>query len=107
MNLATAANDSSTPIVLTHAIANRLARVNDLCRDLRDVGIHVMRTDVAVEPPRIEIRRDRAVSIAPLLNLAAPRDLYWTDRNTQGHVHIRGVHITWSEIAPTVTAQEQ
>ena len=94
-----AANDPTAAgaAVLTPSLIDRIARVNELHRHLRGVGIEILREDVTADPPVIEIRRDTAVSIAPLLNLAAPRDLYWTHDNTRGNARISGVRVTWKE----------
>jgi hypothetical protein len=92
------------PRVLAGELARRLRHVNDICRRLRGWGIGVkgidLRRDAPKSLPHVTIRRDPAVSIAPLLD-AAPEAVTWIpgtgQRPPRGLTVIDHVLIEWDE----------
>ncbi|MDR2452883.1 MAG: hypothetical protein LBE85_14230 [Candidatus Accumulibacter sp.] len=95
---------ATAPRVLAGELARRLRHVNGVCRRLRDWGIGIagvdLRRDAAKSLPHVLIRRDPAVSIAPLLD-AAPEAVTWIPstgpRPPRGLTVIDHVLIEWDE----------
>lgn len=96
LHLAHSAAPPSEPLVLNLAMSERLARMNEATRRLRELNIHA----AMVEPidrrwgcPVITIRRDPNVSLRALLDKAITRS--WVERTC--FAEFCGCVVTWTE----------
>lgn len=87
------------PRVFTPSFQGRLAQINHAERELRRLGLHVLRSRTDGEMPHVHIQRDTQVSIAPLLDRMGPRSFREGYGCTTVSGAFEGVIVSWVEAA--------
>jgi hypothetical protein len=88
------------PAVLTPSMQERLASINAATRALRELGLHVIWSKLAGPIPQAHIRRDGAVSMAPLMDRMGPRSFRHEGGCTVVSGEFMGVLVSWLEPNP-------
>ncbi len=87
----------SAPRVLTASFQERLAVLNAADRELRRLGFHIVWSRLAGPVPQAHIRRDAAVSVAPLFNRMGPRSFRTEGGCTVVSGEFEGIVLSWAE----------
>lgn len=89
-----------TPRVFTGDFQERLGLLTKAERELRDMGLHVVWTQLAGPRPQAHIRRDADISLAPLMDRMERRDFITCDGGTVVSGQFMGVIVSWVEPNP-------
>lgn len=87
----------SEPRVFSASFLERLAQLTHAERELRRLGLHVIWSRLSGPKPQAHIRRDAAVSIAPLLNRMGPRSFRDEDDCKLVFGEFEGITVSWVE----------
>lgn len=85
------------PRVFTPSFQERLAQINHTERELRRLGLHVLRSRTDEDMPHVCIQRDAQVSMAPLLDRMGPRSFRKGYGCTTVSGEFEGVIVSWVE----------
>ena len=85
------------PRVFCASFLERLALMNNVERELRRLGLHVVWCSLKGSKPQAHIRRDAAVSIAPLLDRMGPRSFREENGCKLVSGEFEGVIVSWVE----------
>lgn len=87
------------PRVFTASFQGNLAQINHAERELRRLGLHVLRSRIDGARPQVFIQRDTQLSIAPLLDRMGPRSFREGYGCTTVSGEFEGVIVSWVEAA--------
>lgn len=85
------------PRVFTGDFQERLSLLNKAERELRDMGLHVVYTQLAGPRPQAHIHRDADKSIGPLMDRMGPRGFTSCDGGVVISGEFMGVIVSWVE----------
>lgn len=93
----TVAMNQGAPRVFSPAFLDRLAQLTHAERELRALGLRVVWSRLSEPRPQAHIRRDAAVSIAPLLERMGPRSFREESGCKLVSGEFEGVIVSWVE----------
>lgn len=93
--------EAATHRVFTDSLMGRLVTLNTAMRALRAMGYRAIKQEISPQgggKPCVQIERNHAQSIAPLLDASFARNWHTKAGKKRGYVEFQGITVTWEEL---------